>query len=181
MPDVEPRYGVTARVLHWVIAALVVVQITAGIAMTSAPLEAVTAPVYIYHKGMGAFLLLLVVARIAWRVAHRPPPFPAFMSEREQRMANAGHIGMYALLLLMTVSGYVLTVGDSYPIELLDALGVPPLIPPMPRVAAVMLVVHHFTVFGLVVMVAGHVAMVVRHQLIDRNPEMRRMWPPWGR
>jgi cytochrome b561 len=44
-----------------------------------------------------------------------------------------------------------------------------------------MLVVHQFTVIALVGMVAGHVAMVLRHQLIDRNPELARMWPPWGR
>jgi cytochrome b561 len=51
----------------------------------------------------------------------------------------------------------------------------------MPEVAAIMLVVHQFAVIALVGMVTGHVATVLRHQLIDRNPEMARMRPPWGR
>ena len=181
--DTAPGYGTVARLFHWVIALLVVVQILAGIAMTSEPLATVAEAlyIYIYHKGMGSVLLVLVVARIVWRLTHRPPPFPDYMSAREQRMASAGHVAIYALLLLMTVSGYVHTVGDDYPIEFLDALGVPPLIPSMPGVADIMLVVHQFAVFALVGMVAGHVAMVLKHQLIDGNPEMRRMWPPWGR
>ena len=84
-------------------------------------------------------------------------------------------------MLVMTVSGYIYTVGDSFPIELFDVIGIPPLIPPMPEVAAIMHVVHQFSVVVLVAMIAGHVAMVLRHQLIDGNPEMRRIWPPWGR
>ena len=187
MTDIEakepeaPRYGGVARLLHWIIVLLVVVQIPLGIAMTSEPLADVANPFFVVHKGMGAVLLFLVVARIVWRLTHRPPPFPSYMPEREQGMANAGHIGMYVFLLVMTVSGYVYTVGDSFPIELLDAIGIPPLIPPMPQVAVIMHVVHQFAVIALVGLIAGHVAMVLRHQLIDGNPEMRRMWPPWGR
>jgi cytochrome b561 len=179
--DEAPRYGAVARFLHWIIVAMVVVQIPAGIAMTSEPLAAAADPLFILHKGLGSVLLVLVVARIAWRLTHRPPPFPDYMSAREQRMASGGHVALYALLLVMTVSGYVRTVGDGFPIELLDALGIPPLIPSMPDLAAIMLVVHQFTVIALVGTAAGHVAMVLRHQLIDRNPEMARMWPPWGR
>jgi cytochrome b561 len=151
-PDESPRYGIVARLLHWVIVAMVLVQIPAGVAMTSEPLAAAADPLFILHKGMGAMLLVL----------------------------GAGHAAIYVLLLVMTVSGYVRTVGDGFPIELLDALGIPPLLPPMPEVAAIMLVVHQFAVFG-VGAVAGHVAMVLRHQLIEGNPAMRRMWPPWER
>jgi cytochrome b561 len=175
------RYGSVARVLHWMIALLVVLQIPAGIAMTSEPLGGVADPLFIYHKGMGAVLLFLVLARVIWRATHRLPPFPSYMAPLEQRIAGTTHLAIYALLVVMTVSGYVRTVGDEFPIELLDAIGIPPLIPSMPRAAAVMLVVHQFAVFGLVALVAVHVAMVLRHHLVERNPVLTRMWPPVGR
>jgi cytochrome b561 len=149
--------------------------------MTSEPLAAAADPLFIYHKGMGAVLLALVLARSVWRATHPPPPFPSYMSPLEQRMAGTTHLGIYALLVVMTVSGYVRTVGDGFPIELLEAVGVPPLLPPMPRAAAGMLVVHQFAVVGLVALVAVHVAMVLRHHWIDRNPVLARMWPPFGR
>ncbi len=175
------RYGTGARLFHWVIALLVIVQIPAGIAMTSEPLLGVADPLFILHKGTGSLLLVLVVARIVWRFTHRPPRFPDFMPGLEQRIASSTHIVIYLLLLVMVVSGYVRTIGDGFPIELLDALGIPPLIPPMPELAQVMLVVHQFTVIALIGLVAVHVSAVLRHQLIERNPVLSRMWPPFSR
>ena len=175
------RYGVVARLFHWIIAVLVLLQIPAGIAMTSEPLAAAADPLFIYHKGMGAVLLALVLARTVWRATHRPPAFPGYMTPTEQRIAGATHLAIYGFLLVMTLSGYLRTVGDGFPIELLDAVGIPPLIPPMAGLAAAMLVVHQFAVVGLVALVAVHVAMVIRHHVVERNPVLRRMWPPFGR
>lgn len=171
-------FGTPARLLHWSIAVLVAVQIPAGIAMTSEPLAAYADPLFVLHKGLGVVLLVLVFARVAWRVMHPPPPFPDHMPERERRIAHWTHVAIYALLVTMVVSGYVRTVGDDYPIELLDALGVPTLLPTMPQVAAVMLVVHQFAVFGLVGLVAVHVGAVLQHHLIEGDGTLDRMWPP---
>lgn len=176
----RPGYGRVARLFHWTIATLIVIQIPAGIAMTSDPLSAIQDPLFILHKGLGSILLVLVVARIAWRLTHRPPPFPDYMPPLEQRIAGRTHVALYVLLFIMVSSGYVRTVGERFPIELLDALGVPPLIPEMPRVAHVALVVHQFTVFALVGLIAVHVSAVLRHQLIEGNPVLARMWPPVG-
>lgn len=175
-----PGYGTIARLFHWVIALMVVVQIPSGIAMTSEPLMAIADPLFILHKGMGSVLLVLVAARVLWRILHRPPNFPDYMPSREQRIASGTHVAIYTLLVTMVVSGYLRTVGDGFPIELLDALGVPPLIPLMPRAARAMLVVHQFAVIALVGLVAVHVAAVLRHHLIEENPILMRMWPPLG-
>lgn len=171
-------YGTVARLLHWVVALLVVLQIPAGIAMTSEPLAAWADPLYIFHKGSGAVLLVLVLARAAWRLTHRAPPFPDYVPRLERRIAHATHVAIYVMLVVMVVSGYVRTVGEGFPIELLDALGVPPLIPHVPRLARVMLVVHQFVAVTLVGLVAVHVSAVVRHQIIEGNPVLARMWPP---
>ena len=178
MSDAPRGYGTVARVLHWVVALLVVLQIPAGIAMTSEPLAAYADPLYVFHKGSGAVLLVLVLARAAWRLTHPAPAFPAFMPPLEQRIAGATHVAIYVLLVTMVVSGYVRTIGDGFPIELLDALGIPPLIAQMPRLARAMLVVHQFAVVALVGLVAVHVSAVMRHHMIEGNPVLARMWPP---
>lgn len=174
-----PAYGTVARLFHWVIALMVVVQIPTGIAMTSEPLTDVADPLFILHKGLGSVLLLMVVGRVLWRVTHLPPPFPDFMPNLERRIAGATHRVIYLLLLVMAVSGYVRTVGDGFPIELLDVLGIPPLIPRMPEIARFMLVVHQFAVIALIGFVVVHISAVLRHALIDRNPVLARMWPPY--
>jgi cytochrome b561 len=171
-------FGTGARLFHWTIAVLVAIQIPAGIAMTSEPLAGWADPLFVLHKGVGVVLLVLVLGRVAWRATHPAPPFPAYMPPLERRIAHSTHMAIYVLLVTMVVSGYVRTVGDEFPIELLDALGVPTLLPPMPGVAAAMLVVHQFTVVGLVALVAVHVSAVLRHHLIDGDPVLGRMWPP---
>jgi cytochrome b561 len=180
MPTDSKGYGTVARLLHWAIALLLLLQIPAGIAMVSEPLTAWTAPVYIFHKGSGAVLLVLVLGRAAWRLTHRPPAFPDYMPALEQRIANATHVAIYVVLVVMVVSGYVHVIGGGYPIEMLDAIGIPPLIPNVPRLASAVLPVHQFGAFVLVALVAVHVAAVMRHHMIERNPVLRRMWPPVG-
>ena len=171
-------YGTVARLLHWAVAILVVLQVPAGILMTSEPLTAYADPLYIYHKGAGVVLLALVLARVGWRLTHRAPPFPDFMPSLEKRIAHATHVTIYLLLVVMVVSGYLRTVGDGFPIELLDALGVPPLVSDAPALARAMLVVHQLTVVLLVSLIAVHVSAVLRHRLIEGNPVLGRMWPP---
>ncbi|MEM7416519.1 MAG: cytochrome b/b6 domain-containing protein [Gemmatimonadota bacterium] len=179
-PEGGPGYDTGARLFHWVVAILVVAQIPTGVAMTSEPLERWADPLFIFHKGAGSLLLGVLVARIVWRLGHRPPPFPDYMPRLEQRIAGATHLAIYALLLVMAGSGYIRTVGDGFPIEALDALGIPPLIPLMPGLARVMIVVHQFAALALVAVVAVHVSAVLRHRLIDGAPILARMWPPFG-
>ena len=172
-------FGTGARLFHWSIAVLVGIQIPLGIAMTSEPLGAFADPLFIAPKGLGVVLLVLVFARILWRVIHPPPPFPDRMPERERKLAHRTHLAIYALLVTMVVSGYLRTVGDDYPIELMDVLGIPTLLPTMPDVAAAMLVVHQFAVFALVGLVAVHIAAVLHHHLIEGDDTLSRMWPPF--
>jgi cytochrome b561 len=173
------RYGRVARWLHWIVALFVIVQVPVGVAMTSAPLEAWADPLFILHKGLGAILLALVMGRALWRLTHAPPEFPDSLPPLEKRIAHRAHVAIYGALLIMVTSGYVRTVADGYPIELLDLMGIPPLLPVLPDVAAVMLVVHRFAVFVLVVLVAVHVAAVLRHAVIQKDAVLQRMWPPW--
>src|SRR5688572_23403799 len=113
MTAASKDYGTVARLLHWIVAVLVLLQIPAGIAMTSEPLTAWTAPVYIFHKGSGAVLLVLVLARAAWRLTHRAPPFPDYMPSLEQRIAGATHVAIYVVLVAMVLSGYVHVIGGG--------------------------------------------------------------------
>jgi cytochrome b561 len=135
---------------------------------------------YIFHKGLGAVLLVVVLVRLLWRLTHKPPPFPDTMPPLEQRLARQGHAFMYLLMVVAGVTGYVHVIGLGFPIELLDAMGVPPLIPRMERAAVISSFVHRFTVIILIGVVGVHVGEVLRHQWVVKDGIMGRMWPPLG-
>jgi len=126
-------------------------------------------------------LILVVFARLFWRLTHRPPPWPSTMPALEQRIATQTHWVMYACMVVAVVTGYVHVVGLGFPMELLDALGVPPLIPRMERLAVISSFVHRFTVIFLLGLVAIHIAEVYRHHLVLKDNVLGRMWPPFGK
>lgn len=174
-------YGNVARLLHWLFVVLILVQAPVGIAMTSEAVPALGDTLFILHKGLGSILLVLIVLRVLWRLTH---PVPALLPHRpalQRRIAACVHWLLYALLLLMPISGYIRTVGDNFPIELLDALGIPPLVSNIPDTAHVMQVLHKFGAFALTALVAAHVGAVVHQGLIERDPVMSRIWPPLRR
>lgn len=174
-------YGIAARLFHWATVLIIVIQIPAGVAMTSEPLAGYADPLFILHKGLGSILLVLVVLRILWRLTHRPPPFPDHMPPLEKRIAGRTHVALYFLVFVMAASGYLRTVADDFPIELLDAIGIPPLVSGRPGLAQIMLVVHQFSVFALVALIAVHVGAVLQHHLIQKDGVLSRMWPPLRR
>lgn len=185
------RYDAGARFFHWLFVLLFLAQVPAGIAMIVpaqigdfAALPGVEQrtidALYVFHKGLGAVLLVVVLARLVWRLTHRPPPLPRTMPELERRIAGQTHAFLYVLMVVAAVSGYVHVIGLGFPIEMLDALGVPPLLPRMEGIAVASSFVHRFTVFVLTGVVGVHVAEVLRHQLVVKDGILSRMWPPLG-
>jgi cytochrome b561 len=185
------RYDAGSRFFHWLVVLLFLAQIPAGIAMIVpadiggfAALPGVEQStidsLYIFHKGLGAILIVVVFARIAWRITHRGPPMAESIPALERRIASVTYVFMHALMALVAVTGYVHVIGLGFPIELLDAAGVPPLLPRMERLAVISSFVHRFAIFVLVGLVGVHIAEVLRHHLVVEDGTLGRMWPPLG-
>jgi len=174
-------FGTGARLFHWLVVLLVLIQIPAGIAMIAPALEQESIDrLFVLHKGLGVVLLVVVVARVLWRLTHPAPAMSETFPELERHMATTAHWVIYMVLIVVAGSGYVHVVGDGFPIEMMDALGLPTLLPLMPGVASWASLVHRFSTFLLIALVSVHVAEVLRHHLVLRDETLGRMWPPLG-
>lgn len=176
--DGSDGYDTVARLFHWGFVLMVLVQIPAGIAMTSEAFPEYGDALFVLHKGLGSVFLLLVTARLLWRLAHPVPALAPHMPALQRQIAGFVHGLLYLVLLGMAMSGYLRTVGDNFPIELLDALGIPPLVSDMPEMARMMRAVHKFGAFVLTALIAAHVGAVAHQLLIEREAVMSRIWPP---
>lgn len=101
------RYSAVAIVLHWLIAAAIAFQIGLGWRM-DAPRSPQTFAVFQLHKSVGITILVLTLARLAWRLMFRPPPYPSTMRPAERLLAHAVHVGFYVLLLALPLSGWMI-------------------------------------------------------------------------
>src|SRR3954468_1569177 len=103
------RYDRFSAWLHWGIGVGLLAEIAFGLLLDNiAPRGTpARAGVINLHKSFGMVLAILIVVRIAWRLGHAPPPWPATMAPRRQRAANLGHVALYACIVVAPLAGYV--------------------------------------------------------------------------
>lgn len=174
------RYGLVSRLFHWVTVLLVLVMIPVGLTMIQEIPRPVQDRLFILHKGLGPFVLVVVALRLAWRGFHPAPPLPASLPAVQCHAAAFVHAGLYVLLLVMGISGYVRVTTGGFPIEALDALGIPPLFAKDEPVAKIASRIHATAALGLLALIALHVAAAAYHGLVRRDGVVGRMWPPFS-
>jgi len=178
----EPRkYARLTRSLHWIVAVMVLATLPIGYSMVQEGLARPTQNLlFILHKNGGVILLVLVLVRIAWRLMVPAPPMPAHIPGWQAKVAKTVQFGLYALLLVMAISGYVRVRAGGFPIEMLDPLGLPGFIPRSDALAATAKAVHANARFLLAGLILLHIAAGMKH-LLARDGIFGRIWPPLGR
>lgn len=178
------RYHLVAMALHWLIALLIVFEIGLGWRMEGPP-GAVTFAVYQLHKSIGITILLLTLARIGWRWTHRPP-VPVAGKAWEKALAGAVHIGFYALLLAIPLSGWLIVSASRTGIDtVLFGLLPFPHIPGVPglepasraTVEDAAETAHRWLGWALYGLLALHVLGALKHHFVDRDQGLARMIP----
>jgi cytochrome b561 len=171
-------YRAPARALHWITAFLVILTIPAGQIMVREGLpRSVQDPLFIFHKNVGVVILLLVIARLFYRWCHPAPPLPSSVPPLQARVAKTTHWMLYLLLIIQAVSGYVRVKAGGFPIEFLDWLGAPSLVPRSERLTDIAMTVHSWNRIILVFLIAIHVGAALLHGIVLRDGVFQRMWP----
>jgi cytochrome b561 len=175
-----PRYDRVAAWLHWGIGVLLLVEIAFGLLLDEiAPRGTpARAGVINLHKSFGIVLGVLIVLRIGWRLAHKPPSWPASMSAARRRAASAGHAALYACMLIAPLAGYLGSNFSKHGVRFFGAV-LPPWGPDWPRAYAWLVGVHDASSYLLLALTIGHVAMVLKHALLERDGIFDRIvpWP----
>ena len=172
------RYDRVAAWLHWVIGALLLVEIAFGLLLDDiAPRGTpARAGVINLHKSFDIVLGMLIVVRIAWRLAHASPSWPPSMSRARRRAANAGHAALYLCMLVAPLAGYLGSNFSKYGVRFFGA-ELAPWGPDSPRAYALLVGVHDASSYLLLALVVGHVAMAIEHALVERDGIFDRIVP----
>ncbi|MDG6349522.1 cytochrome b [Luteimonas sp. 8-5] len=161
------RFDPKARLLHWLMAPLVLAMLFIGIGMVSTTSTAYALLLAI-HKPLGAILLVLVLLRIMVRLRHRPPPLPADMPRWQQRAALLSHWLLYALLLAMPLVGWAMLSAAGYPVVM-------PIAPHDPALFAWLRSAHHWLALLLFAVILLHLAAALFHGLVRRDGVLSSM------
>lgn len=174
------RYTTVARVLHWAIALAVVAQFTLGWWMQSIPKSppGQRADVFNLHKSIGLTILVLMALRILWRSRHVPPPWLA-MPAWQRRLAWGNHALLYALLVLLPVTGYLGSVFSGYPVKYFG-LVLPKWGSAWPAAKEFMSGGHLACTWLLAAAVVLHLAGAIHNAVVSRDGLLGRMGPRPG-
>lgn len=174
----QTRYTTGAVILHWLIALALIGQIGFGWFLTSVPRGIPARSFYVnLHKSTGLTLAVLILARLAWRLAHRPPPLPAFMRPWERNAAHWSHAALYACMIGMPLSGYIASNFSKYGVKLFNALTLPPWGVDDAHTYSIFNTTHVVLSYVFVALILVHILAALRHA-IARDGVFSRMWRP---
>ncbi len=162
-----PKYNILARILHWLIAILIITVFSLGLAIEE--LEdsnfKYIANLYQIHKITGVIIFLLLIPRILNRILFKAPALPNAFKRNEVIFAKLGHIVLYLLMLIAPISGYLMSGFAGYPVS----FGNYQLPMPNPNfdLAKTFAEIHEFTTFALIIVAVLHILIALKHRFFD--------------
>lgn len=171
------RYTATAIGLHWLMAALIVALFGVGLYMSDLALSPWKLKVISWHKWAGVTAFMLVLARMLWRVTHRPPALPATMPRWQQLAAHGGHALLYLLMFAIPLSGWLMSSAKGFQTVYFGVLPIPDLLAKNKELGDLLREVHETLNWIMAAVVAGHAGVACIHHFIDHDDVLARMLP----
>lgn len=175
-------FNPTSKAFHWLMAAIIIVASAVGYygaslhygvsdAETAQKIWAIT-----LHKQIATTTLFLIVARLAWRAFHRPPPL-ADMPPIMKHLTHLGHASLYFLMVAVPVSGWANSSSAGYGIPVAGLFFIPGLVAKNPALTPYLVWTHWLLSWAMILTVAGHVAFALKHHFLDKDATLTAMLP----
>ncbi len=184
------RYSGVAVALHWLIAFLIIFAVGLNWAWDGGviPDEKVRYAIN-WHKSIGILVLGLAIMRLLWRLTHRPPALPTGFQRWEVRLSGVTHVLLYLVMFAMPLSGWIMDSAwkdaATNPMPLFGSGLI------WPRIGFVMDLdpatkesihsasgaMHGLVAKLLYALFVLHVGGALKHQFLDKEKELQRMWP----
>lgn len=160
----DARYDRTARLLHWLLALLLLGQLAFGWWLGDIPRNTPARGYFVnLHKSVGLIAGLLILLRLGWRLTHRPPALPLSVPAWQHRLAAVSHHALYLLMLVVPLSGYLASNFSKHGVKFFNTLLLPPWGVDDKQVYALFNQTHKAAVLLLLALIVLHVAAAVRH------------------
>ena len=182
MSQPSARYHHFAIILHWLMALCIIGLLVVGLLMEDIKPISLRIDVIQLHKSLGITVLFLTLMRIWWRIKHPAPPLPRSMKPHEKLAAHAGHWGLYALMLIMPLSGWLMAWASNYPtifflIDPLPAIPFPEWLDKKALMGGAHATHKTSTIFIAIPMIVLHISAALFHQFVRKDKLFTRMLP----
>lgn len=175
-------YADGAKAMHWLIAALLLVQFVVSTLMPEIGRNTVPGTLINLHLSFGIVILVVMAIRLIHRLLHpvrlELPESPKW----ERYAARALHYAFYIILLTGPFLGWASASSHSLPVTVFGILPLPALVAPRTRWANTAGDIHTWMMWTLLGLIALHAAAAFFHHFVRHDDVLRRMLPRgWSR
>jgi cytochrome b561 len=168
-------YTPVARVLHWVVAVLVLLMVPLGIVIANEWGGPAQEFLYNLHKSIGVTLIPIVIVRLLYRLNHPPPPLPSDLPAIQEFAAYATHWALYVLILIQPIVGYIMTSAYPAPVPFFGLFNLPAIWPEDRALSERLLVVHFYIGISIAAVAAMHISAALYHHFVRKDRVLMRM------
>lgn len=173
--DARQSYSGVAKAFHWTIVLLIAYMLYNGWTADDVPREA-RGGVMQLHAGFGIIVLVLMAARLAWRVGHPAPALPSDLPRWQVIASRATHHGLYFLVILQPLLGLTLgitsTKSNLMPFGLFGLQAVP-----NNAIHHVAGLLHGLNAYLIAALVVLHILAALYHHFVRHDAVLKRMLP----
>lgn len=178
--NTSTRFGLVSKLLHWLVALGIIGLIALGWWMVGLSYYD---PWYNdaldLHKAFGLMVLLIVFAKFCWQFGNRPPA-PSGALKPWERMASQGmHWVLYVLMVVLPVTGYVITTSAGQGVSMFGLFDVPAILPQSETARDAAIAIHYYFSYGAIALIVGHAGAALKHHFVDKDDTLIRM--TWGK
>ena len=178
----KDRYGIVSSGFHWAIALAIVGLVGLGAWMVGLTYYD---PWYYdslaLHKAIGIVVLALALAKFGWKLVDRNPGFGPEVKPHERAGATAMHWLLNALMVLLPVTGYLISTSEGAGIDMFGLFDVPALVDVTAETRDLAIDIHFYVAYGGIALVGMHIIAALKHHFVDRGSTLRRMLIPRSR
>ena len=188
LSNTPTSWGWASRLLHWVSAGVILFLLGLGFYMVEV-LSGTDSETLLErfaltqtHKSWGFVAFALVALRMIWRAMNPTPALPDGMSGLERAAAHGGHIALYACMIAMPISGWLMAsaspLQDTYGIKnmVFGLFELPdPFVPGSSELDETLKAVHFYTALALIVLMLVHIGAALKHAFVNKDGVLRRM------
>ena len=175
--DSESRYGLVLRALHWAIAFLIIALIPLGWYMVRLDYyDPWSYDALEIHKGLGMVVLLLSSIMGAKQIAQRTTLIAKPRKQWEALAAKITHYPLYALMLVVPATGYMISTSAGAGVSIFGLFEVPAVMPKSVPLRDAAISVHYYFAYAGVGLIAFHIAGALKHHFIERDDALKQMF-----
>ena len=170
----QASYNPLAKFFHWAVVLAVLIQYGSVLLLDE---DSGSSSIINFHMSFGIVILVLMLARLLWRLSTTVPPHDPTMPWWQSLASSATHFGLYALLTAMPLIGWLWTSALQWQVVVFGILPLPFLISYSENLAEILGELHEITGTLILCLIGLHIAAALYHWIIVKDGVMQRMLP----